>query len=293
MNTRVPTYALYGEDTAEIPEFWVHAESIASRSRLHGWEIKRHRHACLFQILHIRHGKGEALIGGEWHPFTAPAAIVVPERHEHGFRFSTDVDGAVITLMSKRLPARLPAHKGIAEWLSRPRLTQMPADHPDTPYIGETLNRIEGEITQAGNSPSPLLEAMLISTLLLVFRMGGATEAMEAGRDQVRFEQLTALINDGFRAHQPVTFYARELGVSVTHLNRIARAIAGKPVSHLVAERIISEAKRDLVFAGITIQQVADGLGFEDQAYFSRFFSRHAGLSPARYRDREQALLGG
>lgn len=291
MTRPVPTYTLYGEQTGEIPEFWVHAESIASRSQIYDWEIKPHRHERLFQILHIRYGHGEALLGDAWRSFSAPSVIVVPERKNHGFRFSRDINGAVITLMSKRLPARLPAHAGLGDWLSRPRLTEMPGDHTDTVFLAEILNRIEREIMQGTNSPSPLLEAMIVTALLLVFRMGGTALAAGDDRDHARFEQLAEMIADGFRSHLPVEFYARRLGISVTHLNRITNMIVGKPVSRLIAERIVSEAKRDLVFTGITIQQIADSLGFDDQAYFSRFFSRHTGLSPTNYRNREQALL--
>jgi len=62
-------------------------------------------------------------------------------------------------------------------------------------------------------------------------------------------------------------------------------------VSRLIAERIVLEAKRDLVFSALSIQQIALRLGFEDQAYFSRFFTQNAGLPPRQYREREKALL--
>ncbi|MCM2473187.1 helix-turn-helix domain-containing protein [Rhizobium sp. CG5] len=293
MNKPVPTYNLYGEELSQKPEFWVHAESIASRSRLHDWEIKPHRHEYLFQILHIRHGDGQALLGGQWQPFTAPAVIVVPEQHDHGFRFSRTIDGAIMTLMSKRFPARLPAHAGLGEWLSQPRLLTLAADHGDAVFLGDILDRAEREILQDAPGSAALLEAMFATALLMAHRLAGAVPAQQHDRDQQRFERLTALIGDGFRAHLPVETYARRLGMSVTHLNRITHSLTGKPVSRLIAERIVSEAKRDLVFTSISIQQIATGLGFDDHAYFSRFFSRHTGQSPSTYRQREQALLDG
>lgn len=293
MNKPVPTYNLYGEELSPRPEFWVHAESIASRSRLHDWEIKPHRHACLFQILHIRNGEGQALLAGRWMPFTAPAVIVVPEQHDHGFRFSSTIDGAIMTLLSKRFPARLPAHVGLGEWLSQPRLLALAGDHADTDFLCDILNRAEREIMQDALASAALLESMFATALLLAYRLAGAAPSHQLNRDQQRFEQLTALIGDGFRTHLPVETYARRLGVSVTHLNRITHSLSGKPVSRLIAERIVSEAKRDLVFTSISIQQIATGLGFDDQAYFSRFFARHTGHSPTAYRNREQALLDG
>lgn len=290
----VPIYSLYGEKPTEHTEFWAHAETIFSRSSQHSWEIRPHRHERLFQILHIRAGQGEALIDGRWQTFGPLTVIVMPERHDHGFRFSRDVDGAVITLVSRRFPADLPGHAGLAEWLARPSLTRLPADHADTAYLGKTLDRAEREIVESAARPATLVETLLTTALLLTMRMSGAErQRHEADRDRERFARLTDLIGESFRIRRPVDHYAAQLGISATHLNRITRAIAGKPVSRMIAERIVLEAKRDLVFSALSIQQIASRLGFEDQAYFSRFFTHNAGVPPKVYREREQARLEG
>lgn len=55
-------------------------------------------------------------------------------------------------------------------------------------------------------------------------------------------------------------------------------------------QRIVLEAKRDLIYTSLTINQLADSLGFADPAYFSRFFRRMTGLSPRDFRRREPSL---
>ena len=47
-----------------------------------------------------------------------------------------------------------------------------------------------------------------------------------------------------------------------------------------------TEAQRDLVFASSSIQQLADALGFADEANFGRFFRKHTGLTPREFRAR-------
>ncbi|TXI10768.1 MAG: AraC family transcriptional regulator, partial [Rhizobium sp.] len=52
MTRNVPTYELYGENSGGNPDFWLHCETISSRSSLHHWEIRPHRHDNFFQILY-------------------------------------------------------------------------------------------------------------------------------------------------------------------------------------------------------------------------------------------------
>ncbi|MDI7860695.1 helix-turn-helix domain-containing protein [Rhizobiaceae bacterium n13] len=292
MPRQVPTFSLYGETTDEVAEFWVHAESIPSRSRLHNWEIKPHRHDALFQILHIRCGSGEALLDGIWTRLHPRSVVTVPSRADHGFRFSPDVDGSVITFMARRLPVRSAGGPDFRRWLSSPRHIELDGDDPDGVYLAETLSRIEREVSAGPAGTPDLVEAYLASTLILLYRLGGGRQQGSiATRDQARFDRLVSLISDNFRSHRPVEFYAERLGLSSAHLNRIARLVSGKPTSHLIAERIVGEAKRDLVFSNLTVQLVASGLGFDDQAYFTRFFTRQTGMSPRQYRAREMARL--
>ena len=50
----IPVYALYGEDSGQFANDWLHWETIQSRSRLYGYEIAPHRHEQLFQVLRGR-----------------------------------------------------------------------------------------------------------------------------------------------------------------------------------------------------------------------------------------------
>ena len=80
--------------------------------------------------------------------------------------------------------------------------------------------------------------------------------------------------------------YANALAVSPTHLSRVTRAATGRPATRLIEERIIREARRNLVYTNLPVSTIAYTLGFEDPAYFSRVFSRATGLSPRDFRRR-------
>jgi len=53
-----------------------------------------------------------------------------------------------------------------------------------------------------------------------------------------------------------------------------------------VHERMLLEAKRNLVYTSMTISVVSYTTGFSDPAYFTRFFKRQTGMSPKEFRKR-------
>ena len=56
----------------------------------------------------------------------------------------------------------------------------------------------------------------------------------------------------------------------------------------LLHQRLAREATRRLVHVAMPVSQLAFELGFDDPAYFCRFFKRQTGLSPRAYRERAQ-----
>ena len=78
--------------------------------------------------------------------------------------------------------------------------------------------------------------------------------------------------------------YAEDLSVTPTHLNRVTRAATGDTASHLILNRMIREARRNLVYTNLPVSAIAYALGFDDAAYFSRVYAAATGLSPRTFR---------
>ena len=98
----------------------------------------------------------------------------------------------------------------------------------------------------------------------------------------MRFREL---VEEGYRSHAPLDHYARKLGVTTARLNTCCRLTTGKSALALINERLLTEAKRTLLYSDVTVNEIGAALGYADQAYFNRFFSRNVGLSPGRFRD--------
>ena len=89
-----------------------------------------------------------------------------------------------------------------------------------------------------------------------------------------------------FQHHDPLVAYAGALGISVPHLSRSCRELLGRSAARVIQDRLMIEARRDLVYTAMSISQISFRLGFTDPAYFSRFFARRAGVSPSDYREK-------
>ncbi|WP_411034398.1 helix-turn-helix domain-containing protein [Shinella sp. BYT-45] len=288
MTRPVPTYDLYGERTGNAPDFWLHCETIPSRSSLHRYEIGLHRHEGFFQILYISSGSGDALFGGKRSALAPPAIVTVPPAVSHGFRFSRDIDGYVFTLLASHL--RLSGQAG--RFTAEPRVTPLDPGDPEGAFVVSTLERLAAEWAGRRSGRTDLMEAYLTCVLTLSARLWSRDDPAEGlGGTARRMERLNGLIQQHFRSQKPANFYAQALGVSPTHLNRLVKAATGLTAHTYIGRKLIDEAKRELVFTERPAQEIGLRLGFADPAYFSRYFLRETGDTPRAWRLRERARL--
>lgn len=277
----IPTFDLYGEDRSAEPEFRLHCETVASRSSTYHWEIGLHRHEQFMQFLYIWHGSGDAILEGRTMALTPPCVVFVPPGPVHGFRFSQDIAGLVITAATASRPDG-------AE--RRARVIPLEADAPDTDYLHQTFHRIADEYDAARPGRSDILDAYLSILTALLHRSDAVLANAGLADDAQRHVMaLNELIGRHFRQQMPATDYARQLGLSPTHLNRVVRKVTGMSAHDLIIGRTIDEAKRALALTGASIRHISDNLGFSDPTYFSRCFRQRTGMSPRDYRRTQRA----
>ena len=67
----LPLFHLYGDPPDDQAFDFIHVETISSRSSIHDWTIRAHRHRNLFQVLLIEKGGGEMSFETATVPFAA------------------------------------------------------------------------------------------------------------------------------------------------------------------------------------------------------------------------------
>jgi AraC family transcriptional regulator, transcriptional activator of pobA len=92
------------------------------------------------------------------------------------------------------------------------------------------------------------------------------------------------LVEQNFLRHLQVHDYCELLNVTPRRLSQACGLAMGVTPLSIIHDRVILEARRELVYSKKSVATVAAGLGFEDVGYFSRFVKQHTGKSPIGFR---------
>lgn len=107
-------------------------------------------------------------------------------------------------------------------------------------------------------------------------------DAFQINPRMVAFQEL---IENHFKEHKLVSFYAKELHVSANYLNILCRRYLKLSATQLIQQRIVLEAKRLLKATSLSVKEIAFELDFADHAYFSNFFKAQTGATPTEFRE--------
>jgi AraC family transcriptional activator of pobA len=274
----IEIYNLFGEHS-DLPDV-VHCETIPARSVLHDWNFAPHRHARLHQVLLIESGGGRATIEGQDYALGPMRAINLPVGSVHGFSFVKGTQGWVLTIATEVLDEVLMPSEGLTAVLGQPAVLR------GTGAMRAVMKQIFAEFAGRHFGRAHLLRALAGTLFGLVAR--------ELSKDNGRkdptatsdlLQRFHALIEQHYLKHWTVAQYADALSVTPTHLSRVARAATGHSASRVILNRIVREARRDLVYTNMPISTIAYALGFKDPAYFSRVYSTATGFSPRVFRE--------
>ena len=280
----IPHYFLYGESESSLGSDSIHCEPIFSRIKQQNFEIKLHRHDTYLQLLLLESGQLEAMFEADKLVLEAPCLVVIPPGHIHGFSYDPGARGKLTTVSDTFLHYALGAVDW--EWM-RSLLTSIRvlSGKGALAEIFPCIDAIHLEFEQRKPAQQAAIAALLKLMLVHLGRnFAGATRLEQRNPAYYQlFERFRQLSEQHFREHWKINDYCSRLGVNERKLNRACRAICDLSPTAFLQQRLIEEAKRSLAYTVMPINAVAHELGFEDPAYFSRFFHRHTGASPRTY----------
>ncbi|MFL6577972.1 MAG: helix-turn-helix domain-containing protein [Povalibacter sp.] len=285
MQRAVPQYSLYGEAVEDVDERFLHVESIAERSALHDWKIWPHAHRDLLHLLLIQKGGGILQVEDNEHAFRSPALIAVPLSCVHGFEFRPDTDGWIVTASGALIDRIERTHAALAPVLKEASVSKLSATtaRSATHMFSALVTEFRSQLPARKVAAELWLMAIMVQALRSKIDLT-PDAARPGGADASLGIRYRSLIEDNFAKPVKVADYAKRLFVSHERLRQVCLRTTGSTPLELLNTRRLLEAKRCLLYTNMSVGVIAEYCGFEDPAYFSRFFTRATGKSPLRYR---------
>ncbi|MBO8446000.1 MAG: AraC family transcriptional regulator [Bacteroidetes bacterium] len=123
----------------------------------------------------------------------------------------------------------------------------------------------------------------------LIWLFGTIPEKQESQSSSTRQQQICRsfmqLVREYAAQEHGAAFYAGKLCISTRYLHRATTlCLNGKSPKQIIEEQLLAEVKVLLDDPSLTVTAISERLNFPDQSYLTRFFKRHTGISPRRFR---------
>jgi AraC family transcriptional regulator, transcriptional activator of pobA len=240
------------------------------------WRVEAMRSLSEPCLLWFTKGQGRITISGVTRGYTAHNAVFIPAGVMHGFEAGSQVFGTAVFFGrdAKVVLPKTPQHL---------RIREVHAQQEVNVLLDSILRELESD-TPAHERATEAYVGLLGVWLERQIRKADPLEAPRQDATRRLVSRYTALLERNFKTGMNVADFAAALGVTPTHLTRCCNTACGRPASALLQDRRIFEARKLLAETRIPVGRIAEQLGFNSPAYFTRAFQHLTGKSPTAFR---------
>lgn len=240
-----------------------------------------------YNIYWIKEGKGVYTIDFESFAFDGSALFflspgqvfsVASEKIKKAYRLSFTRDFYCIQTHDREVACNGVLFNNVYK---TPFIKPCEEDHKRLDFILESLME---EFKNSKTAQHDMLQTYLKQFIVHSVRMQKSHEILTDSKETKLFKDFSLLLEQNFKTMHSVTNYANRLGLSPKSLAKHFQKFELKTPSDFIKNRIILEAKRQLIYSDQSVKQIAYDLGFNDAAYFTRFFKKAISKSPLQYK---------
>ena len=277
----IPIHDFYRNTTESVPFRYI---PLGQRSDYDTTEAHRHNY---YEIFLFAQGGGWHEIDFQTHEIADQSIHFVSPGQVHQVSRALDSFGSILLFSSDFYHFGTKAGLFLFEY---PFFNTYPHG---SPIINLNKNQFDElhSLSQAMNSEksnSALPDAEVIRSYLHIFlrkcRQFSEVAVKPIKEETQLFSKLKQLLEINYTEQHYPAYYAEKLALSQKKLNDVCRLSCGLTMSSLIHDRLLLEAKRLLLHSDHSIKEISYFLGFEDPAYFNRFFRKRNQMSAGQFR---------
>ncbi|MCG1035025.1 helix-turn-helix domain-containing protein [Polaribacter sargassicola] len=154
----------------------------------------------------------------------------------------------------------------------------------DTQKLQFILESLIDEFQQNETAQYDMLQSYLKQFIISAVRVKKENHIIKEDTETRLFKDFSLLVEQNYKTMHSVTDYANRLGLSPKSITKHFQKLGAKTPSDFIKNRILLEAKRLLIYTDKTVKEIAFELGFNDPAYFTRFFTKAISKSPLQFK---------
>lgn len=200
---------------------------------------------------------------------------------------SDDFRGFVI-IVSQYYIINVDAHVSVTYFIHSRFNPMMILPVKDTAVLEALCTRLE---TFTRETPMPYFsEIMQCVIMIVLYVLCGMYENMpQTGRvghfrDEELFIEFIHLVEASCRRERMLGYYAQRLSITPKHLSSSVKRISGHSGAEWIDYMVVQNIKRTLKTSSMTISQVADYYNFPNSSFFGKYFKKHTGMTPRRFK---------
>ena len=154
----------------------------------------------------------------------------------------------------------------------------------ETAKLNFILESLVEEFQQNETAQYDMLQSYLKQFIISAVRVKKENHVIKEDTETRLFKDFSLLVEMNYKTLHAVTDYATRLGLSPKSITKHFQKLGAKTPSDFIKSRILLEAKRLLIYTDKTVKEIAFELGFNDPAYFTRFFTKAILKSPLQFK---------
>lgn len=241
-----------------------------------------HRHNNYFEIIYLSKGKGFHTIDSQKYAVTPPVVFVVKKEQIHYWELDDAPEGFVLILKKSFVDNSL--DKDLKSLLIALSAFSYVLLH-DKGIISQLFEMLVKEYRPSLSNNSSVMEGLLKTLLAKILELAKPVKYVRKKQSDLFHNFLEMLSNDKSLQNN-VSNYARMLNTTAQNLNASCRKSAGQSAAEVLAQFIINEAKRLLLYTDKSVSEISLVLDFKDNSHFIKYFKRHTGHTPGSFKSR-------